>query len=264
MRFSGISKKLVSALVLCLLVLVLYSWIFMFAPFEKPWNEIWLSVIEILASIATACMATLLFRHYEPGDLPRDVWLNFAIGFWIWVAAEIFYAADELFGFRFINNFSEARVLWMTAFVFFSIALCNQYRIISSPTLKGRIVLVSLWLGSIALTFFLLYLTGVAFTLDNFSQYFNAIGNMVVGIVAVRLALMFRGGLLARAWWGFIAFSISDTLYYVLSIAPGAGQSSLVLLATVLVYPAAYLTLAFGLLSQYLLLKPDLQVFKSR
>jgi hypothetical protein len=248
------------AVILSLLLLTGYTLIYLSEPFNILGNNLILSIFTILSSAAAAGTASMVYLSYESDESPKLVWKNFSYGFWLWVIAEIVYAVEDIF---LVGAFTipVARFLWFCGFIFFTLALYQQYQIIYgySKTKRSIYLVIVIWVTIAIMVLLILWLSGQSISVNAFLEMFNSIANLVVGIIALMLLLTFRGGIIARPWWGFLGFSIADVLYFVVQQAGSINGpllfSNFMGLLTRLIYLLAYLVLAIGFYAQYLLLK---------
>src|SRR6266498_5692666 len=82
-RIRGLAKVAV------LLTLAVYTVIYLVQPFSDIWNTILSNLFLVIAASFAAGIATMVWACYDETDVPRHVWRNFAIGLWLWTAAEL-------------------------------------------------------------------------------------------------------------------------------------------------------------------------------
>lgn len=254
------------ARITAVIVVVAYLVIYWFQPFSEFTNTLLANSFTALASIFAAVIATMIWGLYENGEGPRQVWGNFAIGMWLWVAGEISWGYINLMRGEVPVGLQD--VFWMISYLFLGQALLTQYKILNQPTaieLRSRVLIVILAImGLIWLTYNFLITTSQ--TTDKLSALTNAfypgVDALLAGI-ALWLARNFAGGAFARPWWGILAFSFSDLTYAWLELsgmyAWSVDQGNLLSVITDVAYFAAYLILGLGVLSQWLFLKYGLR-----
>jgi hypothetical protein len=245
------------------LIIMVYALVYLLDPFSHFFNQLILGTLTLVASALVSVYATLIFRLLLPGDAPRAVWKNFAIGFWLWTIAEFFWLLRGLS----IGNvggtasgLTISHLFWFVAYVFFSIALYRQHRIIATARrARGIWVVFAIWGGVIVAS--VLTNWGMDGSLDflPFLQYFFGLADLAVGIVGLSMLMAFRGGALAWPWWGFLGLAVSNIAYEALDASMMASASTTTIfileMFSELIYLAAYLVLVFGFYKQYLLLR---------
>jgi hypothetical protein len=245
------------------LIVGIYALVYLLEPFSTGLNQLLRDLLTLGASALISIYATLIFRLYLPDDAPRVIWKNFAIGFWLWTAAEFLWLLQDLSVGSAGGTASEltiAHLFWFVAYFFFSAALYRQYRIISAPRhAHGVWIVIAVWGAVIVATLLTMGVMGEARTFPTFIQYFFGFADLAVGIVAISMVMVFRGGALAQAWWGFVALAVSDILFELLDASMMASVSMstrfVLELFSELIYLGAYLVLAFGFYNHYLLLR---------
>jgi hypothetical protein len=246
------------AVVLALLLLLGYTIIYLVEPFSDFGNKFILSLFTVLSAAAAAGAASLVYLSYENDEPSKMVWKNFSFGFWLWVMAEIVYALADIF-LTPAFAVTVARFFWFLGFIFFTIALYRQYQIIYGYSNRSVAIVFLIWAAIAVLVILILLFSNMPVTANAFLGIFNSVANLVVGVIALILLLTFRGGIIARPWWGFLGFAVADVLYFFVEQAGSIGGqpifSDLMGLLTRLIYLLAYLILAFGFYAQYLLLK---------
>ncbi|RPI94920.1 MAG: hypothetical protein EHM40_05005 [Chloroflexi bacterium] len=259
-RTRGAAK--IAALVLIAMDAIIY----VTEPFSEIWNDILAKLLLVVAASFAAAVATLVWARYEKTDEPRRIWSWFAVGLWLWVAAEL------IWGYA---NFSQGKVsegiadvFWVAAYLFFGQALLIQYRILVQPSkrgLWGRVVVAILFLFVLYMLLYSLLTSGV----DAQSQYsasvnlFYPVADLFLASIALWLARHFRGGAFSRPWLGLLAFSFTDLFFAWLEISGiyswSVDQANLWSALFDITYLGAYLILGLGLLSQWVFLKYGLR-----
>lgn len=255
-------RYLVSAFALGALLLVgMYVYLYQFSPLPIEQNELALNLISLVAPLSSAICATLVFRTFSPQDKPRQVWKYLTIFIWLWTIAEFIWAG-YLIQIGDVPLPSGADVFWLAGFVFLTIALRKQYENVTQQQVDlWKIALI--WAGVFILTLIVLLLVGSPLVFENYLEYFYAVADFTAGLVAIRIFLAFRGGLMSRPWIGLFVLGLSDSVYAWLiatdMYATSFAEGNLLSLFADTTYMAAYLILAIGFYATYLVLKhgPD-------
>jgi hypothetical protein len=256
-RIRGVAKL---AAILCI---VIYIFVYLQEPFAGSWNDAILYLLLIVAAGLTASLATMLCLHYEREETPRRIWRYFAIGLWLWTAAELIYAYWDMTLETVPKGFQD--VLWVAAYLFFAYALLIQYRLLANPSsgeLSKRIAFAALFL--LVLLFlvyqFLITWLGANSPLDAIVDAFYPVADFCLALIAIWLMRHFQGGAFARPWLGLLLFSFADLLYAgidTLGLYQQADSGWPAMFDTS--YIAAYLILGLGLLAQWAFLKYGLR-----
>ena len=260
-RMLGIAK------LVALLFLAVYIFIYWVQPFSDIWNLVLTDSFLVTTSSATALMATLIWKSYDRSDAPRRIWIYFAIGLWLWAAAELTWGYLNVTQGEVPEGISD--LLWISAYLFFGHALFIQYRILAHPNKPEfwRVVFFSILI--LVVLFLLVYSLLAAGTGEpvNFGTVINSFypaADFLLALVALWLARHFRGGAFAQPWLGLLAFSFADLMYAWLEISGlyswGVDQASFVSAASDVVYLGAYLVLGLGVFSQWMFLKYGLRL----
>lgn len=242
-----------------ILLLILYSAIYLIYPFRDAWNDAVLYVIYIVTVSTPALAVTVTLQLYDVHDLPRRVWLNFTIGFWCWVAAEFIWVSYILLvGHPPRVNLSD--FFYLTGYVFISLGIYHQYLLLGQPATRwSRWALFFFWGVVVALTLLALVFTDAFFDTAMFLEDLFGITDLLLGAVALTMLAAFRGGALARPWGGFIVLALANVFYAWLSqtgtYRVDTVSGDVLRLISDLVYMLSYLVLASGFLYQYLLLR---------
>lgn len=254
------------AKVMAVLFIAVYIAIYQWEPFSDVWNNILSNLLLVIAAALTATAATMVWAGYDKTDIPRRIWLYFAIGLWLWVIAEIIWGYLNVTQ----GEVSEgiADIFWMAAYIFFAIALGIQYRLLAQPGKQELTSRVAVAVVILLVLYGLLYrlLTTWGGSESGFGVAVNSfypIADLFLAGVAIFLVSHFRGGAFARPWLGLLAFSFTDLLYawieisgiYAWSVDHNNFWSSLFDIA----YVGAYLLLGLGILSQWVFLKYGLR-----
>jgi hypothetical protein len=271
MRFGWSSKEsskrvMLAAGIFSLVFTLAYAAIYWFEPFSDFWNNFFSNFFSPVASFIGAVFATLIWAGYEKTDAPRKVWGAFAVGLWLWLAAEISWGYLNM-------TVGEAPigipdVFWIIAYFFLGQALFHQYRIVARPTareLQARMLWVALSLIALTLLVYAVFISG-ADTPDRLIAAVNSFypaADLMLAVVAIWLARNFTGGAFSRPWLGLLAFAFADLLYAWLDAsgmyAWSLQQGNLLTTVADVAYLAAYLLLGLGVLYQWLFLRYGLR-----
>lgn len=251
-RLRGTAK--IAAAIAVAVYVVLYS----MGPFPDSWNESLLYLLLVIAASAAATLATLICRRYDKTEIHHRIWRYFAIGLWLWVAAEATYAYLDITQEEVAIGLPD--VFWVTAYIFFAHALGIQYRILAQPskrTLVSQIAIVLLFaILCYALVYHLLSAGADAQgRYDTIVNSFYPVGDLFLALVAVWLVRHFSGGVFARPWLGLLAFSFTDLLFAWIEAAGLYDRSETLTTLFDTTYLGAYLLLGLGLLSLWAFLK---------
>lgn len=245
-------------LIVFLTIIASFAWTYAFAPFSETLNSLILNGGTTLTALIAAVVFTLVLFYFHAGEPPRMIWACFALCMWLWTLAE------GIWGYLYVRDgevpaFSVADVFWMLGYLALTVSLARQFRLITfSKTNTVTWVAAGVWLGLIAVIEVILYVSQSETWLADFFLYFYLLADTVVGLFAVYIVYMFRGRALAIPWLTISSFVLSDFIY--LHITESGiydyemSGVSIALLADTL-YVIAYLLVAWGGLSQYLLLR---------
>ncbi len=239
------------------ILLGIYIVIYRYAPFTDPWNDVILNLLTVFSAATAAIVASLTFNSYEKDDSPRVIWQYLMIGCWLWFTGELIWA-------YFASTTGDVPVgasdwAWTIGFICFNISLYYQYSLIlPSKKVFYRNISIATWIVVLLIPLVIVYLSGTP-NLRTYIDYFYPFADLAVGIAGILLIFTFRGGALTRPWLGLVIFGITDFLYawaeqtgiYALS----AEQGNLLSLIIDSSYLAAYLILALGFLSHWVLLR---------
>ena len=248
-----------------LLFIVIYTAIYFVQPFSETWNEILANSFTVLAAASAASIATMIWASYDRSDTPRRVWSCFAIGLWLWVIAELVWAYLNVTRGEVLVGLPD--VFWITAYLFFGLALFRQVQIVMHLTKRELWSrgLITMILGLI--TYLLIYSALSRFPetrqLDAIVNAFYPAADLLLGLSALWLVRRFIGGAFARPWLGLLAFAFADFMYAWLEnsgmYAWSMNQGNLLSSMSDILYIAAYLVLGLGLFSQWAFLKYGLR-----
>lgn len=245
-----------------ILLILAYIFIYSFEPFSETLNVVLSNLILVLAALAAASMAFVIWRMYDKTDAPRRVWAPFTLALICWVAAE------AIWGYI---NVTQGEVpigwtdfFWIISYPLFGWALFQQYHILTGYSLRKiwtRTFIAILCLVAFTLLTYLI-LTAVAGTPKDLAALINSFypaADLILAVIAMRLARDFVGGAFSRPWFGLIVFAVSDLVYAWLEISGlytwSIEQGNLLTTISDALYVAAYLVMGITLLYQWLFLK---------
>ena len=255
-----------TAMVAALLFLVAYAIIYWFEPFSDLWNIILTDSFLVGASFCSAFLATLIWKRYDQSDTPRKIWVYFAIGLWLWSAAELTWGYLNVTQGEVPGGISD--LLWIIGYFFFAQALFVQYRILAHPNRRELWRLIFFVIALLIVLYALVYgiLTagiGEPVEIGTAINSFYPAADLLLAFVALWLARHFMGGAFARPWFGLLAFSFADFLYAWIEMSGlyswSVDHANILSTITDIVYLAAYLILGLSILSQWVFLKYGLR-----
>lgn len=245
---------------LAFISLLFYGTIYLLDSETYPWAETVIYAMIILAALLAAVLAARVWRLFQPDDPPRRVWSWFTLGLWFWAVAEvIWYILHQLY--EELPDVNLVDIFWVGAYLSFALAVYEQYRQIH-PQAVRRIRLAGLLLGVLtllAVQFLNLRLRQSLQTqgwtlIGSYLAVLYPVSDLVIGLAAFNLVRMYGAGLWGRAWWGLIAFAVSDGItswYYLGGNALLSEQADLYLsLFTDLLYYGAYLIFVLACVSR--------------
>lgn len=258
MKSINMNRYRIPTLIIFLLIIVLFAWTYVFAPFSENINSVILNGGTTLSALIAAVIFTFIPFFFHREEPPRVIWAAFAIYAWLWTIAE------AIWGYIYIRDgevpgFTLADLFWLLGYIALTVSLARQFRLISFSK-ANRVVwaALGLWLGVISIIAAILFINHSETPRENFFSYFYLMADSVVGLLALYLVYSFRARAMAIPWLAISSFVLSDIIYirltesgvydYVMS------GISIALLADTL-YVVAYLLVAWGGLEQYLLLR---------
>jgi hypothetical protein len=258
----GRNKLMISGSVYAFLLVASYALLYRFEPFGA-WNRLILDSITILAALTCAVTLTLIVGFYQRGEPPRQIWIYFALGLWMWTIGEVVWGAFDLMMGE-VPEMTFGDAFYFVGYIFFTFALASQFRLVLFTS--GRKIFwiaAGIWLATIAATLLMMVVSGSQSLVSEFLAYFYPIGDFAIGIAALVLVITFRRGAFASPWLSLLAFVFSDTLYlwattqgiYVWGGAGGAAFEKWITLAIEMVYLLAYMVMFWGVFQQYLTLR---------
>jgi hypothetical protein len=255
----------VTGYILAVFFLLLYILLYSLEPLPQPWNDKFIYAAILLAAWVGAITCTLAWRCYVPGDLPRKVWGWFTLGVWSWAIGELVWLVVNPY-LKFSEDILVSDLFFSAAYFMFAAAIFYQYTLLHAPTHHERrtalaLLAISLLLIPLTITLLLTKMgIGSEYSLPGLYLYvFYPLGDLILGAAGIYFSGIFGRGLIGRAWWGLVAFAISDfisTWYTLGGSALLSTQADFWLsLFTDVLYFGAYLLMALAGWSQYLLLK---------
>lgn len=203
------------ALIATGIVFTTYGVIYYF-PTTSIWKDILLYLITIVAALWSAITATMLRKAYHAEPHLRRVWWNFSLALWLWTIAELLSAYQALSSASASPGIADA--FWLLAYLFFGIALYAQYNLsLTLPKWQIRAIFAVTLALTLALTISLAYLLAYqqreAPSLYTFISAFYPAADLAVGLGALYIAYLMRGGIFHFPWLAMLLFAISDALY---------------------------------------------------
>ncbi len=255
---SSRTKFNLSALVIIFVILA-YIAIYQWQPFDEFWNNNSLNILTILSASLTVFGCWKILSTYSKDEAQYKIWRSFTIGFGLWLSAEIAWAYLNL-------TLGEVPVpslpdyLWLAGYPFFGLGFIYQYRLLFNTTpQQEQLGFWSLIIFSLIITAGIQLMNEQPFEIAAYVDLYYPVGDLITGIVALRLAWVFRRGILAWPWLALMLFGVSDALFAWLAqtdtYAYSAENGNVLSMLTDASYLAAYLILALGFMGQYFILK---------
>lgn len=211
-----------------------------------------------LLTIGAVVQAVVLWRSTRPGEVSRWIWGSLGLGLGLWLASDISWGFTQAIPVR----LSIGDAAWMLGYIPLYVALILRYRSIGMAPSRGRLAVVLGWmLAVLAVATTLVVvpaLTSPAYqsSLLNVPDAWYALCDLGLALAALLVMSVFSGGALSGPWAliaaSFLMLAASD-LFFVYAMLNGIyvqAQPNLVTLASDLLYPTGYLTLAGGLYLQ--------------
>lgn len=244
------------------LLFVGYILFYHFSPFEGSFNNLVLNSITSIAALSVAVISTAIFFHYQPQDFPRKIWKSLMLGSWSWFIAEVIW---QIYAFIYeeVPVPGIADLGWVLGFIFFTIALYQQYAIINPSRVDTiRVFAIGTWLVVMLIPAVILTVLD-SFSIGSYIDFYYPFADLSVGIAGLALILVFNGGALMRPWIGLMVFGASDLLYAWAEktgiYAWSANNSNILTIVIDSSYLAAYLILAIGFLGHWILITRGLR-----
>jgi hypothetical protein len=253
---------MVIAILVATAILGIFVYLYQYEPLPLALNDYLIYGIILLAAIAAAVTGTCLALQFEPGEPPRRVWMIFTAGWWFWVLGELlgfYYRAIHPDG---LPELTPLDLCWTIGYLLFGLSLYYQFRLIYGSRSKTGISRYFIVVGfTLLLTLGLTTLarrSGLGEGYSWFSTYlsvFYPVCDLMAGIAAIWLSILFGRGLWGRPWWGMIAFAVADSINILdwlggLEAFPAATQNILYLTSDTL-YTVGYVMVALAFLSSY-------------
>ncbi len=262
---NNVRKPPTPWLILVVAVIITVVYIYAYQVETLPvWGGLYVNFITPIVAVLGAALATYIWLHFASVDRPRIVWRNFALGMWMWAIAEVIWAVYlQVQGD--VPTVSLADIPWVVAYVFFGVALLQQYRLVFRSTPRNERTFIATAVAAIVIlsvagTAVLRRIIGTAESpLATFLNVFYPLGDLALAVVALTLARAFGGGLWARPWIALLVFAVADTMYTVLLLsglyAFSAASGNVLNLIADTLYLDAYIALALACYAQLLLLR---------
>jgi hypothetical protein len=180
----------------------------------------------------------------------------------MWLAAEISWGVTNMIYNEVPLGLSD--VLWVTSYVVLGLALYFQYQVLFNPTLQKlvhRSIIAALFVIGFTMLLSTVFTSaaGVVHQLEAAVDSFYPVVDLLLAVIALKLARNFAGGAFSRPWMGLIVFAIADLFYawleisgtYTWSVAEGNLYSTI----ADVTYVIAYLVMWLSLLYHWLFLK---------
>jgi hypothetical protein len=211
-----------------------------------------------LAALLAAIMVLVTWRSYDSTEPARTVWLALVLGMFLWMMGDNFYAYYALTGGEEPTPPSAGDLFWLAGYVPLVFACWKQYHLPGVPLgLRQWLVAWAIFLLLLAASTYLVLipmLSQIEYerAVEQFVDVAYPIGDLVLVFAALPLVMLFREGLLGRAWRyiliSLLVWAFTDTLYSYLSwnqlyYEPGWIVQSYI---TDIVYIAAYLLFFLG------------------
>lgn len=238
-------------------LIAIYIYFYQFSSLPADLNNMVLNLVSLVAPLSSAVFATMIYLSFAETDKPRQVWKFMTIFIWMWTIAEFIWVGYLIrVGDVPLPSFADA--FWLVGFAFLTIALRKQYENVKRQQVAlWKIALI--WAAVFVLSLLVLLLAGSSLSLGNYLEYFYAVADFTAGIVAIRIFLAFRGGLMSRPWIGLFVLGLADAIYAWLitteMYAMSQTEGDIVSLFADTTYMAAYLILGIGFYATYLVLK---------
>ncbi len=259
------SRFFLYSLIGIVIVTIVYVLVYQFLPLPGSWNDMILNFSYSVAAGLGALAATLTWKQFQPGEMPRRVWGFFALGLWGWTLGETLWAIFAM-TMEEVPDLTVADVPWVGAYTFFAISFLLQFRLIYGGRRDAERKWLALGVGgsllaALAGTLLMRGLGGETEQtwLETYVAIFYPLADLVLVMAAIKLWRVFGRGMWGRAWIGLLVMAISDLLYSFLTFSGLYAQSAsdgnpLSLVADTL-YFDSYLLLAVACYAQYLLLR---------
>jgi hypothetical protein len=200
-------------------ILGVYDYIYQYAPLPEYWNQVALDLLTASLAGAATVVGVFLIRQFDRGEAPRRVWLWFTMGWGAWFAGELIGAGYDLLAVATYPDFAIYDVCWIAGYFCFGLSLYYQYRLIYSGEKKFNPLF---YFGLVAI----ILLATLGFTqlairaglgegkswLAVYLAVLYPVCDVVEGLAAIWLSLLFGRGRWGRPWWSLIAFAVADSI----------------------------------------------------
>jgi len=261
---TSFPRPIINGLLLILVLAVAYIFVYQQAPFPDPWTDIFLNLAIVLPAMLAAYLASRIYGSFQADEGPRRVWKWFALGLWNWAVAEAVWLVIWLQRGE-VPTPSLSEPFWLLGLPCFAMAFLLQYRLIFFTSREQEIR----WLGLALALVLVLTIAGTQLLRSTpdvemtwwqtFLEVFYVAADAAMMAAALGLARLFGRGMWGRAWWGLLAFVLSDALYSYIQVtglyAQSAESSNLLSLTADCVYAVAYMLMALACWSQLLLVR---------
>lgn len=243
------------------LLFLIYTGIYVVAPFDGIGNDLVLNLLYLFFSGYPIILLWGLLRYYDSSEAPRLIWLHFLVGFGLFFIGDSIWAVLNMTVGE-VSSFSIADPLYLLGYVFLFIGLFQQHRLIFLFSKRRLAIYTSLsYLLAIGCATGLTFWYAGAFDIASFLEYLYPFLDLSLALIALYLVRTFGQGWLSRPFWGFIALFLADVIYaaslqsgqYAFSVS----QDNLIRLLSDTVYNIAYIVFALGFWWQYMVLKLD-------
>lgn len=206
-------------LVFAFLDLVSYEYYDSLSAFVQPWTNNATYLLILAAAIFAGVMGLLLTYQFQRAEPPRQIWLFFSLGYVSWILSEISGFVNRAI-YEETPTLTFSTIFWVGGYICFAIALFLQYRLVYRQ--ERRIgwhhfgMIMAAILGLSALVAYLALQGGYESTegwLAIYVSIFYPVSDIVLGLAAIWLTLLFSRGNWGRPWWGLIAFFFADGIY---------------------------------------------------
>jgi hypothetical protein len=254
-------QNLIVFLAVMVLLFLIYTWVYLVAPFKGSGNDLILNLIYLVFSAYPVLLLWQLLGFYERGEGPRLIWGCFIVGFGLFFIGDGIWAILNM-TISEVPSFSIADPFYLIGYVFLFVGLFQQYRLIFSSRFTKKKLAIYTFAAYLLATGFALGLTfwrSGAFDVESFLEYLYPVLDLALALIALYLVRTFGQGWLSRPFWGFIALLVADAIYaaslqtgqYVFTVE----QDNFYRLLSDMAYNLSYIVFALGFWWQYTLLK---------
>jgi len=240
----------VSAWICGLLALVLFAGL----TFMPGTTLITDGLIAVAAALATA-FTWLCTRQFDKTERPRHIWFHFTLGLGLWTLGEILWLIYSIFT-EAIPTPSLGDGAWLSGYIFLTIALLAQYRLIwgAHPRQERRALLF----GGVGVLAGAALIASRASSQDRVMIFINAfypLADLAIALAALWLAHAFGSGQWGRPWQALWLFALADAVYAWLTGTGLYQAGGLPASLADTLYFGAYVVLVLASYSQYRLVK---------